>query len=397
MKIIHIEDFFHPNAGYQVNILAKYQSKLGHQVYVITSKFKKLPTNLKEYFGINNIRKIDKIYYDKYNVGIIRVSLIAYLSGRSIYKKDIFKIVDDLKPDILYVHGNDTYIGIRYILKANKLSYPLISDNHMVEFASKNKYRKVFYWIYRKFITPKIIKNNIIIIRTANSNYIFKYYGIPKALSPLIGFGSDLMLFHPDRKLKDKNRKDLSIPTESIVIIYAGKLDEAKGGRFFAEAIKEKFETKKDIVFLIIGNLIGDYGKEISLIFEKSKNKIIHIPTQKYQDLAKYYQIADIAVFPKQCSLSFYDVQACGLPVLLEKNEINLKRIIHNNGMLFEPNNKDDFRAKIYEYVNMPSELLDAMKKNSYEYIKNNYNYEDICIKYMNVINESIERFNRKG
>ena len=85
MRIVHIEDFFHPDAGYQVNILSKYQTRLGHEVYVITSEFKKIPTYLKCFFGDENISALDDEFKKKYKVNIIRIPLIAYISGRAIY------------------------------------------------------------------------------------------------------------------------------------------------------------------------------------------------------------------------------------------------------------------------------------------------------------------------
>lgn len=246
MRIVHIEDFFHPDAGYQVNILSKYQTRLGHEVYVITSEFKKIPTYLKCFFGDENISALDDEFKKKYKVNIIRIPLIAYISGRAIYNGKIFSIIDELKPDILYVHGNDTYIGIRYILKSNHLKYPIISDNHMARMASRNKFRNIFYYLYRNMVTPYIIKNNIKIMRMSDDDYVNKYLGVPIEQSPVIGFGSDLLLFHPDEKMKVAMRGSLSIPQDSFVIIYAGKLDESKGAEFYAKAILEKFNAKKD-------------------------------------------------------------------------------------------------------------------------------------------------------
>lgn len=387
MRIVHIEDFFHPNAGYQVNILSKYQAKLGHEVYVVTSELNKVPSGLKDFFGNNNIKELDKEFYEKYDVKIIRIPLYAYISGRSIYSSRIFKIVDSLKPDIAYVHGNDTYIGIRYILKVRRLKYPVISDNHMARIASQNKFRNLFCYFYKAFVTPSIIKNSILIIKMSNDDYIHRYLGIPKIQAPVIGFGSDLLLFSPDEKAKVAMRNSLNIPQDSFVIMYAGKLDESKGAKFYAEAIRDKFASAKNVVFLIIGNLIGEYGTILSNLYKASKNNIMIKPTQRYTDLAKYYQLADIAVFPKQCSLSFFDVQACGLPVLLEDNEINSERVKHGNGILFRPNDIRDIRDKIYEYINMPEKEFNKMKSCSINYIKNNYDYEKVCQKYMEVIN----------
>ena len=46
MRFVHIEDFFHPNAGYQVNLLSKLQVKQGHEVIIITAELDKIPDHL---------------------------------------------------------------------------------------------------------------------------------------------------------------------------------------------------------------------------------------------------------------------------------------------------------------------------------------------------------------
>jgi len=61
MKIVHIEDFFHPDAGYQVNVLAKYLKKFGHEVIVITAEMDKIPEYLTRFFGRDNIACAVKI------------------------------------------------------------------------------------------------------------------------------------------------------------------------------------------------------------------------------------------------------------------------------------------------------------------------------------------------
>ena len=35
MKIVHVEDFIHPNAGYQINMLGRLQAQQGHQVDIV--------------------------------------------------------------------------------------------------------------------------------------------------------------------------------------------------------------------------------------------------------------------------------------------------------------------------------------------------------------------------
>ncbi len=393
MNIVQIEDFFHPDAGYQINILSEYMSKQGYDVTIITSQLDNIPNYLTNFFGKENINEKDKDYENRTGVKIIRVPIYKFISGRAIYKASIFKLVDELSPDILFLHGNDTYIGIRYAFKLREIRYPVIFDNHMLDMASNNKFNKLFHLAYRIFVTPNLINNKSIIIRTVDDDYIFRRYHIPKAQGPIVGFGSNLFIFHPDDVVKKNMRNKLGINPNSVIFIYAGKLDENKGGKFFAQSIAKKICSDKEIVFLVVGNCVGNYGAEVKQIFEKSQNRIIQISTQKYIDLANYFQCADFAVFPKQCSLSFYDVQACGLPVILENNSIGKERTMHNNGVCFEQMNMDDFREKITEFANMDTEHYNEMRQNSMKFIENNYDYAEKSAEYIQLINQAISNF----
>ena len=116
MKIVHIEDYFHPDAGYQINILPKYLSKFGHSQTIITSEMKKIPEELTSFFGKTNIDERDRVYEKENGVKIIRLPLITFLSGRAVFGLGLEYKLKKLKPDVIYVHGNDTLTGIRVIL-----------------------------------------------------------------------------------------------------------------------------------------------------------------------------------------------------------------------------------------------------------------------------------------
>lgn len=382
-KIVHIEDFFHPDAGYQVNILAKYLAKENYDVYIIAAEFEKIPDYLTDFFGKENIDKRDKEYSQKYGVKIVRLPLKAYVSGRAIYTKQIWKVLKEINPDILYVHGCDTYIGMQILTKTKRFSAKVLTDNHMVDVASKNPLRTFFRLYYKMFVTPHIKKNKIPVLRMVDDGYVKNRLGIPLELSPVISFGSDTMLFYPNETVKKAWRNELGISQDALVICYAGKLDEYKGGQFLADALVEEFDTKKKIEFLIIGNTSGQYGEKVEDTIKKSRNKIYRFKTQKYEDLAKFYQCADVAVFPHACSLSFFDVQACGLPVISENMNINEERCSHCNGFNFKEGDIADFRNKIEVFGNMSEEELGGMKHNSVTFIRNNYDYRNILSEYM--------------
>ena len=396
MRIVQIEEFFHADAGYQVNILAKYFVKEGHEVYVVVAEMDKMPDELTSFFGKDKIAESDREYEEKYGVKIIRVPIKAYFSGRAIFDLSLFKIVDSLKPDVVFVHGNDTFTGMQYILKSRFLHYPIVSDSHMLEMASVNRFSRYFRKFYKFSITPIIKWQHIPIIRTQDDDYVERCLGIPLANCPWISYGSDMMLFHPDEEVKNNFRKKYGISKDAFVAVFAGKLIESKGALLLAQAFKDSFNTDREVVLIAVGNTVGDYGKTVENTFNESKNTVLRFPTQKYEELAKYYQAADIAVFAKQCSLSFYDVQACGLPVISENNNINVDRCSHDNGLCFESDNVEDFRNKIQILINLSKDEFAHMSKNSLDFVLSEYDYGKKANEYLSVIEEKVDDWNRR-
>lgn len=393
MRIVHIEDFFHADAGYQVNILSKYFVQEGHEVVIITAEMEKIPEELTSFFGRDNVESSDRAFEKAYGVKILRVPVSKYISGRVIYDKSIFSLVESLNPDVLYVHGNDTMIGMQYIWKAKHLRYPVVTDSHMLEMASTNKLSKYFRGFYRKFVTPHIIKAGIPVIRTQDDPYVEKFLGIPLEMCPWISYGSDVLLFHPDEQVKADFRRKHGIPENAFVAVFAGKLIESKGAMLLAEAFRERFSGDRQVVLVAVGNTSGEYGQKVEDTFARSENRILRFPTQKYAALAEFYQAANIAVFAKQCSLSFYDVQACGLPVISEDNNINVDRCSHDNGFCFKSGDVEDFRSKIQTFIDMDQQTFDAYCENSKKFILSEYDYSQKAREYLAIIQDAYQRF----
>lgn len=393
MRIVHVDDYVLPDAGYQINIMPKYLAKFGHEVYIVTSKVEGIDRPAARFFGIDDIEKRDAFYEKQTGVKIVRVKPLTtkVISSRMIQGKELFETVKKLKPDVLFVHGNDTFTGMRYLFK--KPTIPTVTDSHMLRMASTNKFSKYFQKFYKATVTPKIIKNNIPVIRTQDDDYVEACLGVPLSQAPWISYGTDTDLFHPDLEVKKAFREENNIPKDNFVFVYTGKMDEVKGGKLLAEAFKKKFNTSKNVTLITVGNLSGDYGKEVEEIFNESENQIVRFPTQKYMELAKFYQVADACVFARHCSLSFYDAQGCSLPVISENNNINIDRNSHGNGLCFEAESVESFRETIEKLLNLTDEEYKAMSNNAYRFITDNYNYEDKAREYEKIIIDTYERF----
>lgn len=398
MRFVHVEDFIHPDAGYQLNLLSRLQVKQGHEVIIVCAELEKIPGWLTSFFGKDNIEEKDEKFKEATGVKIIRHPLYGFYSGRAIFKPGLHKLIKSLNPDVLFIHNEDTVMGMKLLWDYKKMNLPYVLDCHMLEMASKNKFRDYFRAFYRKFVTPIILKNNIPLIRVVDTDFVQKHYNIPLERTKLLSFGTDTDFYKPNQEVKKQFRQELGINENDFVVIYAGKMDPTKGGEFLAKSLKEKINIQnKEIKFIIIGNPPKDeYGEKVNKIFSESENKIIQNPTQTYFDLAKFYQTADIAIFPKQCSMSYFEVQACELPVVLEENEINISRVENKKGLTFSKDSIKEFRTAIEQFGNMPKEEFDMFKENARKNIVDNYNFVPIAQQFTDVMIEEYMKFHSK-
>lgn len=389
MKIVNVVDEFYPGAGYENNILSKYFVKFGYKYTILSTQV----FSNKNFFNTSNYEIDDKVFEKETGVAVKRLPVKRMISGRAIWNfKEFIITIKSINPDVIFFCGNDSYIAIRYLFSKWIKKTCVVMDSHMLEMASHNRFRKLFWWFYRHFCAPKIIKYAIPVIRLQDDLFVQRRLGIPLSQSPFISFGTDTLLFHPDKNIKKGFRDENKLSDNAFIVVYAGKLDEAKGGQFFADTILEKFNTERELVFVIVGNTFGDYGIKVEKTFAQSENKILRYPTQKYSDLAQYFQIADLVLFPKQCSLSFYDAEACGAPVLSEDNNVNVDRCSHNNGWNYKAGDIEDFRNKIVDIANMDADELETVSNNAYNFIKENYDYEKIAREFEKIIMASYER-----
>ncbi|QIL39212.1 glycosyltransferase family 4 protein [Pedobacter sp. HDW13] len=398
MKFVHVEDFFHPNAGYQLNLLTKLQVEQGHDVTIVASEMQKMPDFLTSFFGKDNIEEKDKQFTERTGVKVVRHPIYRFYSGRSIFKPGLHKKIRSLKPDVLFMHNEDTLTGIKLLWAYKRMNVPYVLDCHMLEMASENKFSEYFRKFYRKFVTPIILKNNIPLIRVVDSDFVQKHYHIPLEKTKLLSFGTDVNYFKPDSELKQKFRAELKIEKDDYVVLYAGKLDVSKGALQFAEAIKNKIELEnRAIKFVIVGNsLDNEYGKKVDSILQASENNILRFPTQNYYELVRFYQLADVAVYPRQCSMSYFEAQACGLPVVLEENEINIERASNKKGIIFSEGSVEEFRQAIFTFGSMPKEEFSIYKNNSVKNIVDNFNFVNVAQKFTDIMLDEYHKFKNR-
>lgn len=393
MKIVYVDETFHPAYGYQSNPLAKFQQQQGNEVVIVTVSRDHLHPVYAAFGDTGeSVEEDDRQYTASTGVRIVRVPTKGYFMHRAVYDSSLFSVVRREKPDVVFAHCVETLTAMRFLL--HRKEWPLMFDSHMLSMASQSRFVGAFESVYRKTFRKIIEKHGYYVIRTQNDDYVNKNLGIKPELTPFISFGTDTLLFSPSPEKRREFRKKWEIGEKDFVVVYTGKLTEAKGGLLLAEAFREKFDHPT--VLVCVGSPPdSDYGRKVKKTLDESQNRIIMFPTQKYSDLAQFYQAADLSVFPRQCSMSFYDAQACGLPVLSEDNNVNRERCSHGNGDNFRPDDVQDFRAKISGFAAMDGTAMDKLRRASIQYIEEGFDYRTIAEQYTDYLKKTIE--NQKG
>ncbi len=246
-------------------------------------------------------------------------------------------------------------------------------------------------------MTPIIKKERYYVVAMGETRYAERYLGIPREQSPLIGFGSDETLFHPDKTARDAFRQKYGISADAFVILYAGKLDKFKDGRFTAELTCLPLDTQREVVYIIIGDTTGDeYGQGVETRLQESPYRLLRFPTQKYVDLPLFFQASDLALIPHQGSLTLFDYNSTGLPVLVEDNPANQERCSHGNGWTFHENDLQDFKEKLEAILSLPKEEFRFISETCVAYIRKCFSYEKKAREYEALLIETVDRWHQQ-
>lgn len=386
MRIVHVDDNFMPTIGFQTNFLAKYAVRHGHEAIVVAGDSIRYWTESgffpKE--AAEHLSEYDAEFTRRHGVPIIRVHSRGQLLHREVLEGRVFQIVKDLKPDVVLVHYCDALTGVRFATKARRLPYPMLSDCHMVEAGAEQQAlaRRLFHAFYRTFVTPVFRRNQIPVIAVGEDYkaYCLRHYGMTDGMLPVMPFAADTMLFRPHKEARTDFRAKYGIGEGDFVCVYTGKIQPSKKVLLLAKAFGRKFNGAGRAVLVLVGSGAGDYYDAVKAAVDSSENTVLMFPTQQVEGLAWFYQAADLAVWPGACSLSFFDAQACALPVVAERISSNEERIKpeFDNGALFAPDDEGALRAALESLCNMDRGRLKQMGDNGLKIIRDRYDYDNV-------------------
>jgi len=371
LKILHICQYYNDGYGYQENLLPRYQQKLGHEVFVVSSdrtsasqNFRKVITGMSEDFG----------------VPVIRLPILGQFKGRFVFFKGLKKILEKEKPNYIFHHGllSPSLITCAKYKRGNPTIF-LAADNHS-DYHNSGKfifYKRIYYKFFWKFILRKYYQ------------YIDKFYSItencmffgenelriPQEKHFLLHLGADVETNFFSPEWRCRIREEYGFSNADFVVITAGKIKTGKKTESLVKAIKDLKE--KGVKLLIVGSITKRYETLLDRIID-GDNRIRKTGWVEAKELYKFFSAADVAIFPGSQSAIWQQAVSCELPLIIKYTPESEYLLSQENGLFLFSDEYKEISQSIQLCLNYPA-ILEQMKKKSRVLKENFLSYEKIA------------------
>lgn len=344
LRIAIVSAFYSEGMGYTENCLPRALAGMGHDVHVVTSTYNVYgnePLYDQTYRGFLGSHQLapGSTRVDGYQLHRLDAALFSgYVNMKGLVGK-----VAALAPDI--VHSTEIASLQTFALAAHTplASYKLFCETHQTMSSMKQHitqangawFRKAVYRVTRTLPTflASLAVETCYAVTPDCREVAARFYGVPRSKLKLLSLGTDTDVFHPaesgqDLAARRELRASLGFAPEDIVCVYTGRFSNAKNPLLLATAIDGLSETDPRFKGLFIGD--GEQNSEIAAC----RNAVI-VPFMTHKDLARHYRAADIAVWPRQESMSMLDAASSCLPLVVS-NRIGEPDRVEGNGKMYE-------------------------------------------------------------
>lgn len=183
-------------------------------------------------------------------------------------------------------------------------------------------------------------------------------------------------IFHPNYDTEEL-RQQLNLPQGRKIVVYCGLLAEYQGIDLLLKSIPNIIK-EVDAHFLIVGYPNVDKYQKMSQELGIS-DYTTFTGRIDYQEVARYLNLANIAVSPKiseLCGSKLYNFMACGLPTVVFDFSSN-REILGNLGIYAQPEDAESLAKNIVKLL-LDERLMQELSRNVREKAIKEYSWEKV-------------------
>lgn len=371
------------NLEYQENLLVKYYRKHGHEVTVITSTY----DNVFDYYNNKHDNsKPQKVYYD-HGAKIIKLPFKFNFAGKIKKYLNITPIVEEFKPDLLYIHDIMPNMLEMLDYKKRNPHVKMIMDYHADYSNSGNNWLSVH--VLHKIIRRKIyldpVRKHIskfFPIIPGSATFLTDLYGVHKDEMEVLPLGADVDLVEEVKKSgkREEIRNRLGLGDNQKVIFSGGKFAPLKRIDLLLEVFNDINDPNLHLIVVGDSDTNNQQYKE-KLLELAANNPNIHFTGWiNNQEVYEYLSASDLAVFPASQSIVWLQAIASELPLIIGDFGGQSLDYINEFGAILEMKpdgiNKENLKAYIQKITSdndVYNKMKEATKKTRAKYLDWNY------------------------
>lgn len=351
MRIVFSSDWYSEGMGYAENVLPAALARRGHEVFLVTSTMQIYGDHefyaetYERFLGPPRVEPGSKVVG---GVKVLRLP-IALWWKRIRWARGRLRTIVGLRPDVVFAWDPRSLQTVALALTSPIGRFRIFSAVHTqasvypayyhfaemrwVERLRLRLTETLFGWLAGRFLTLCYA------ITPDAAEIATRFFGIPAGSVKLLSTGVDTHHFRPPSSASDWERRaavrdGLGYAPGDLVCIYTGRLTRSKNPRVLAKAVARLRSREMQVRGLFLGE--GEQAAEIEGIEGCDVR-----PFTPFATLGEYYRAADIAVWPREDSISMLDAAACGLPIVVSNRMKALERI-EGNGLTYRENDVDD-------------------------------------------------------
>lgn len=382
-RILHIclGCFYYDKMSYQENMLVKKHIEFGNSVSVVSFCDDMLDGKV--------ITRKPGLYYGQFGEPIYRlktkisrgVNSLNPFARLSNYHTGLKEIIEDVNPNIIFVHGPQTknvYDIIKY--KRKHPDVIVFADNHADVINSKRGNRFLGYIlkniVYGKYARD-LSKITKIFWGTTPARCVFleKKYRVKKSKIGFLPTGVD------ETKLNDQGKRNgrllldkYKVPQQDFIIVSGGKFDEYKNIIPLVDSYVDLLKKHKNITLVLFGTLDKQYYDYIE------NKKIIYLGWLDGTSIINVLMNCDLSVFIGGHSTMWEESIAIGLPGVFMKYN-GFEHINFNDNVLFIERNEKNTIFPILESLLSNKNVYQQLKNNALDDKRRQFFYSEIAKK----------------
>lgn len=378
--------------------LARGFQDLGHQVVVLTPFDRQIK---KDYpFKVTTFKYIfpDSLHqlgYSRTLAGDRKLKFDAFLLAPFFFFfafLALLKLVKEEKIDIISAHWiipNGFLAGL--VSRLRGIPYTATIPGSDVYLGTKSA-------LFRLMIKFASLNASYVI---SDSRYYLKELdslGIHPRREAIIRYGVNTNKFKPQKK-DQQLLKRLGIKKEDLIILAVGRLVEKKGFVYLINAMPQVLQEIPQAKAVIVGE--GELGEELKKLVKKLKldAKVIFAGTISYNDLSKYYNLADIFVMPSikdetgnidASPVAMMEAMSTGAAVVATNFSGSADLVSSKTGFLVKEKRPDEIAKSIIKLANIKDRV--SFEKDVRKVALENFSTKIIAKKYLTIFEEIVKR-----